>query len=61
MFLQTDAGSVYYKVHGPDDSPTVLFSHGAGLNHGMFDTQVSALKDRPMPRIGRFAPLGGSP
>lgn len=33
MFLQTDAGPVYYEVHDLHDSPAVFFIHGAGLDH----------------------------
>ncbi len=44
MFYDSDSGPIYYEVHGPDDAPAIVFTHGAGLNQGMFDPQVIALR-----------------
>ena len=65
MLFQSDMGPIYYEVHGPNDAPAIIFNHGAGLNHGMFDAQVAALKDKyrvvtwDMPGHGSSVPLEG--
>ncbi len=46
MYLQTEAGNIYYEVNGPDGAPAIAFTHGGGLHSGMFASQVSHLKDR---------------
>jgi 3-oxoadipate enol-lactonase len=38
--------SISYWVDGPRDAATVLFLHGAALDHRAWDKQVSALVDR---------------
>lgn len=42
-FIQTPAGSIYYRLDGPDDKPVVVFSHSLGLDLGQWDEQMSAL------------------
>ncbi len=37
---------IHYWISGPKDAPPVVFSHGAMMDHRMFDSQVSALADR---------------
>lgn len=38
------AGSqIHYWVTGPDDGPLVAFTHGASMDHRMFDSQVSSV------------------
>lgn len=44
MFYDSDSGTIYYEVHGPENAPAIVFTHGAGLNHGMFNPQVMALR-----------------
>jgi 3-oxoadipate enol-lactonase len=46
MFLESDVGSVYYEVHGPEDAPAVMFLHGVAMDHRTFDHQVAALSDQ---------------
>lgn len=46
MYLKTEAGDIYYEVHGPEGAPVVVLTHGATLNSGAFAAQVAALKDR---------------
>jgi len=43
MFFQSETGPIYYEIVGKDTRPAVVFTHGAGLDHGMFDAQVEAL------------------
>ncbi len=44
-YLVKASKSLYYSLSGPADAPAVVFTHGAGLNHRMFDEQVAALKN----------------
>ncbi len=63
MFYDSDAGSLHYQVHGPAEAPAIVFTHGGGLNSGMWDAQVAAVEDHyravtwDMPGHGRSAPL----
>ena len=63
MVYQSDEGKIFYAVHGTESSPVLVFTHGAGLDHHMFDGQVEALKDRfriivwDMPGHGESAAL----
>ena len=45
MYLDTREGAVYYEVHGSEDLPVIVFTHGAGLNSRAFDAQIAALKN----------------
>lgn len=44
MLYQSKQGQMYYEVHGNKNAPSVLFTHGVGLNHKYFNSQVTALK-----------------
>lgn len=44
-FLENALGKFYYQVHGPQDAPAVIFSHGVAMDHRTFDNQVRGLKD----------------
>jgi pimeloyl-ACP methyl ester carboxylesterase len=44
MYINTDERKIYFEVHGTENQPVLVFSHGAGLNCRMFDTQVDALQ-----------------
>ncbi len=44
MYLTNESGKVYYHFHGPEDAPTVVFSHGVAMDHRTFNDQVSALE-----------------
>ncbi|WP_280770826.1 alpha/beta fold hydrolase [Salipaludibacillus daqingensis] len=44
MYFKNDKGQVYYEVHGREGEPTIVFSHGVGMNHETFSKQVEALK-----------------
>lgn len=35
--------TIHYWLAGPEDRPLVVFTHGATMDHAMFDAQVSAL------------------
>ena len=37
--------SLYFREEGPQDAPTVLFLHGLGLSHTMWNTQIEGLSD----------------
>ena len=45
MFYKNELGNVYYEVHGPENAPAVVFSHGVAMDHRTFERQVEALKD----------------
>ncbi len=45
MYLESSGELIYYEVNGPEKAPAVIFTHGGGLNSGMFNNQVNALKD----------------
>ena len=66
MFLQTKDGSIYYEAHGKENQPAIVFTHGAGLNCRMYDTQIEALKESyrivvwDMPGHGRSHRLSAS-
>lgn len=54
---------IHYWLHGPEDAPLVAFTHGAGMDHRMFDVQVAALTDYrvltwDVPGHGLSQPLG---
>lgn len=63
MFFENDLGRVYYEVHGPEQAPAVVFSHGVGMDHRSFKQQVAALEDRyrvivwDMPYHGRSSAI----
>jgi len=44
MYLIAGEGKVYFEVHGSEKQPALVFSHGAGLNCRMFDSQIAALR-----------------
>jgi 3-oxoadipate enol-lactonase len=41
--LTIDNRSVYYRLDGADDRPTLVLSHSLGLDHGMWDAQAADL------------------
>ena len=45
MKHSTRDGEIYYEVTGPEDAPVLVFTHGAGLNRHMFESQVRYFKD----------------
>ena len=55
---------IHYWISGPEDAPPVIFSHGAMMDHRMFDAQVSALAERyriitwDLRGHGRSRPIG---
>ncbi len=63
MFLKTKSGLIYYEVYGSQNAPAVIFTHGGGLNGGMFNAQITALKNNyrvitwDIQGHGRSAPL----
>jgi 3-oxoadipate enol-lactonase len=63
MYLKTDVGSVYYRAHGPEDAPAVVFLHGVAMDHRTFESQVEALESRyrvivwDMPYHGYSSPI----
>ncbi len=42
-FIETQNGSLYYRLEGVDDGPVIVLSHSLGLDHGMWDEQVADL------------------
>ncbi|MDR5658860.1 alpha/beta hydrolase [Serpentinicella sp. ANB-PHB4] len=46
MYYKNDIGSIYYEVHGPENAPVIVFSHGVTMDHQTFQEQVIALKDK---------------
>jgi len=44
-YLETELGRVFYQVHGPEDAPAVVLTHGVAMDHRTFAPQVEALKD----------------
>ena len=46
MYYKNEVGTIYYEVHGPENAPAIVFSHGVSMNYETFDEQVKALKDR---------------
>jgi 3-oxoadipate enol-lactonase/4-carboxymuconolactone decarboxylase len=55
-FIDTQAGSLYYRLDGAEDKPVVVLSHSLGLDHGMWDAQVADLA--PHFRILRYDSRG---
>lgn len=45
MKYSTRDGELFYDVIGPEKAPVLVFTHGAGLSHLMFQKQVEAFKD----------------
>ncbi len=37
---------MYYEVHGRDDAPAILFSHGVSMSHETFKPQAEGLQDK---------------
>lgn len=44
MYIHTGEGKIYFEVHGEERRPVLVFTHGAGLNCRMFDTQIEAFQ-----------------
>ena len=63
MYLKNELGKVYYEVHGREDAPAIIFSHGVNMNHETFKYQVEALQQEyrvivwDMPYHGKSAPI----
>lgn len=55
---------LHYWLSGPENAPPVVFSHGATMDHRMFDSQVPAVAERyrvitwDLRGHGRSRPLG---
>lgn len=55
---------IHYWLSGPEDAPPVVFSHGAMMDHRMFDEQVAAIAERyrvitwDLRGHGRSRPIG---
>ena len=55
---------IHYWLSGPVDAPPVMFSHGATMDHRMFDSQIPAVAENyrvltwDMRGHGRSRPLG---
>ncbi len=43
--LERSGTTLHYWIDGPVDAPVVVFTHGAGMDHHMFDAQVEAIAD----------------
>lgn len=43
--LQRQHCELHYWLTGPEDAPLVVFTHGVGMDHHMFEAQVQALAD----------------
>ena len=56
-FIPTDRGDVHYWVAG-EGSEYLAFTHGATMDHGMFDRQVDHFSSRY--RVITLAPLRSS-
>lgn len=64
--LERGGSRLHYWLHGPADRPLVVCTHGATMDHRMFDAQIAALV--PEYRVlswdvrghGRSQPLGAS-
>lgn len=41
--LRRSGSDLHYWIAGPEDGPLVAFTHGASMDHHMFDPQVSAV------------------
>jgi len=37
-------GDIYYELSKIDQKPTVIFTHGVGMDHRTFEKQVASLK-----------------
>ncbi len=63
MYLETKMGKVYYEVHGCDEAPAIIFSHGINMNHETFKAQAETLKEKyrviiwDMPYHGQSSPI----
>lgn len=63
--LHTPNGDVAYWTAGAGEGPTIVFTHGATLDHRMFEAQVEAFADRwrilawDVDRHGRSRPFAG--
>lgn len=44
--LERSGCPIHYWLSGPEDAPLVVFSHGAMMDHRMFDEQVAAVAER---------------
>lgn len=44
--LETAGSRIHYWITGPETGPLVVLTHGASMNHHMFDPQCEPLTDR---------------
>lgn len=45
MYYNNNNGTIYYEVHGSEDSPTIVFLHGVAMDYRTFKEQIQVLKD----------------
>jgi pimeloyl-ACP methyl ester carboxylesterase len=63
--LERSGCPIHYWLSGPEDAPLVVFTHGAMMDHRMFDEQVAAVAERyrvltwDMRGHGASKPIGG--
>jgi len=63
MFLDSKFGKMFYEVHGQDNAPPIIFSHGINMNHETFKAQVEALQEKykvitwDLPYHGQSSPI----
>lgn len=55
-FIATQDGSLYYRLDGAEDRPVIVLSHSLGLDHAMWDAQVTDLA--PHFRVLRYDSRG---
>lgn len=45
MFYETEQGKIYYEVYGQEGKPLVFLTHGLGIDHETFNSQLNSLAD----------------
>lgn len=44
VYFKNSEGKIYYEVHGEENRPVIVFSHGVAMDHQTFQKQVDYLK-----------------